>query len=98
MLIDAVSASGKLTDCYLGLLYALEDVAVYGYITPLKLKIILALGLTDTVIKDAEVNMVCMPCLLFISSPISIAADFQSTTHGLLFRHRKSFPQARHAS
>jgi hypothetical protein len=68
LMMDAVSSNGKFTDCYLGLLYALEDVAVYGYITPPKVKIILALGLTDTVIKDAEVNMVCMPCPVFTSS------------------------------
>jgi hypothetical protein len=45
-------------DCYLGLLYAMEDVAVYGYITPLKVKIILALALSDSVVRDAEINMV----------------------------------------
>ncbi|TFK28767.1 trafficking protein particle complex 2 [Coprinopsis marcescibilis] len=45
----------KLTDCYLGLLYSMEDVAVYGYVTPLKVKIILALALTDAVVKDTEV-------------------------------------------
>jgi len=55
---ERVSSNGKFTDCYLGLLYALEDVAVYGYITPPKVKIILAFGLTDTVIKDAEVNTI----------------------------------------
>jgi hypothetical protein len=50
--------SAKATDCYLGLLYAMEDVAVYGYITPLKLKIVLALALSDSVVKDVEITMV----------------------------------------
>ena len=36
----------------------MEDVAVYGYITPLKVKIVLALGLTDSVIRDADIIMV----------------------------------------
>ncbi len=36
----------------------MEDVAVYGYVTPLKMKIIVAFALTDTIIKDAEVNLV----------------------------------------
>ncbi|EFI27697.1 trafficking protein particle complex 2 [Coprinopsis cinerea okayama7 len=45
----------KLPDCYLGLLYSMEDVAVYGYVTPLKVKIILAIALTDAVVKDSEV-------------------------------------------
>lgn len=36
----------------------MEDVAVYGYVTPLKLKIVLTLGLTDSVVRDADVTMV----------------------------------------
>lgn len=54
----AVNSSTKATDCYLGLLYTMEDVAVYGYITPLKVKIVLALALSDSVVKDLEVTMV----------------------------------------
>lgn len=50
--------NSKSSECYLGLLYAMEDVAVYGYITPLKTKIVLALGLTDSVIRDADIIMV----------------------------------------
>ncbi|KAH7914312.1 trafficking protein particle complex 2 [Hygrophoropsis aurantiaca] len=41
-------------ECYLGLLYAMDDVAAYGYITPLKVKIVIALALTDSVVRDAE--------------------------------------------
>jgi len=33
----------------------MDDVAVYGYITASKMKIILALALSDTVVKDVEV-------------------------------------------
>lgn len=50
-----MNASPKLNDCYLGLLYAMEDVAVYGYLTPLKMKIVLALALSDSVVRDAEI-------------------------------------------
>ena len=39
----------------MNLLYTMEDVAVYGYITPLKVKIIIALALTDSVVRDADV-------------------------------------------
>jgi hypothetical protein len=39
----------------------MEDVAVYGYITPLKVKIVLALALSDSVVRDVEINMVCPP-------------------------------------
>jgi hypothetical protein len=37
----------------------MEDVAVYGYITPLKVKIVLAMALSDTAVRDAEITMVC---------------------------------------
>lgn len=53
-----MSSGGKSVECYLGLLYAMEDVAVYGYVTPLKVKIVLALALSDSVVRDAEVIMV----------------------------------------
>ncbi|RDX55448.1 trafficking protein particle complex 2 [Lentinus brumalis] len=52
--ISAAVAS-KSTECYMNLLYTMEDVAVYGYITPLKVKIIIALALTDSVVRDADV-------------------------------------------
>ncbi len=55
---SAASSNSKSTECYLGLLYSMEDVAVYGYITPLKVKIVLALALSDSVVRDIEVNMV----------------------------------------
>ncbi|KAF8076353.1 Sedlin, N-terminal conserved region-domain-containing protein [Lyophyllum atratum] len=55
---ERVNAGGKATECYLGLLYAMEDVAVYGYITPLKVKIVLALALSDSVVRDVEITMI----------------------------------------
>lgn len=58
---ERVTSGGKSAECYLGLLYAMEDVAVYGYITPLKVKIILTFAMVDTVIKDAEVNLIYVP-------------------------------------
>lgn len=57
-MVVIVNAGGKLSDSYLGLLYSMEDVAVYGYITPLKVKIVLALALSDSVVRDVEINMV----------------------------------------
>jgi len=36
----------------------MEDVAVYGYVTPLKVKIVLTLGLTDSVVRDSDVTMI----------------------------------------
>lgn len=55
---ERIASSSKNMECYLGLLYVMEDVAVYGYVTPLKVKIILALGLTDSVVRDADVTMI----------------------------------------
>ncbi|KAJ7638787.1 Sedlin [Roridomyces roridus] len=55
---ERVAAGGKTTECYLGLLYAMQDVAVYGYITPLKVKIVIALALSDSVVRDMEINLI----------------------------------------
>jgi len=55
---ERVNSGEKSVECYLGLLYAMEDVAVYGYITPLKVKIVLALALSDSVVRDSEVIMI----------------------------------------
>ncbi|KAH9918174.1 trafficking protein particle complex 2 [Epithele typhae] len=52
---NAAAIASKSTDCYMNLLYTMEDVAVYGYMTPLKMKIIIALALTDSVVRDADV-------------------------------------------
>lgn len=54
-----VALGPKFMDCYLGHLYSMEDVAVYGYITPTRVKIILALELEDAVVRDADVVAVC---------------------------------------
>ncbi|KAH8105985.1 trafficking protein particle complex 2 [Cristinia sonorae] len=53
---ERITAAGatKSTGCYLGLLYV-EDVAVYGFMTPTKVKIIIALELSDNVVRDADV-------------------------------------------
>ena len=61
-LLTHTSVSTKSTDCYLGLLYAMEDVAVYGYVTPLRMKIVLALALSDTVIRDVDIISVSWHC------------------------------------
>ncbi|KAH7102769.1 Sedlin [Auriculariales sp. MPI-PUGE-AT-0066] len=56
--IEERTSQPKLNECYLGLLFSMEEVAVYGFVTPLKLKIILALALTDTVVRDADIILV----------------------------------------
>lgn len=54
LLLVQAATTTKSTDCYMGLLYV-EDVAVYGYMTPLKVKIIIALELSDSLVRDADV-------------------------------------------
>jgi hypothetical protein len=63
--LTQVTANPKNTEPYLGLLYTMDDVAVYGYITASKMKIILALSLSDTVVKDVEVVNVSTPNAFF---------------------------------
>ncbi|KZS94141.1 Sedlin [Sistotremastrum niveocremeum HHB9708] len=52
---ERVGPHVKSTESYLGLLYAMEDVAVYGYITATKVKIVAVLVLSDSIVRDAEV-------------------------------------------
>ncbi len=57
----------------MNLLYTMEDVAVYGYITPLKVKIIIALALTDSVVRDADVltvRFISVPPIAFVTHRI----------------------------
>jgi hypothetical protein len=92
-LLLAAAGNAKLSDCYLGLLYAMDDVAVFGYVTASKLKIILAFALSDTMMKDADVTTVSMHtaralCLL------TTGLDIQSHAQRLLSLSRQSFRQA----
>jgi len=86
------AATTKSTECYLGLLYTMEDVAVYGFLTPLKVKIILAVALSDTVVRDADVitifralhtayrHSVANP-FLKLDSPLDVATDHAALLH-----------------
>jgi hypothetical protein len=56
--IAPVTVVSKSADSYLGLLYSMDDVAVYGFITSLKVKIILALALSDAVVRDGDMLQV----------------------------------------
>ncbi|KAI9145278.1 Sedlin [Paraphysoderma sedebokerense] len=41
---------------YLGLLYTLEDFAIYGYLTNTKVKFIIVLTIGDTPIRESEIR------------------------------------------
>lgn len=101
-----VTANPKNTESYLGLLYTMDDVAVYGYIAASKMKIVLALSLSDTVVKDAEVVNVSPPRNFFLdfnnlrlirSLPRTLTQNlfrvaYESVPHGISFRGREPFP------
>ncbi|KAF8529193.1 trafficking protein particle complex 2 [Hysterangium stoloniferum] len=53
-----LTPNAKHNECYLGLLYSMEDLAVYGYVTPTRLKIVIALASSDAVVRDADVVLV----------------------------------------
>ena len=91
----AVAPENKNTECYLGLLYAMEDVAVYGYVTPLKVKIVVAFALSDSVVRDIEVNTVCCPFTPALARAKEQHTDLQSAAHGVLPRHLESLLEAR---
>ncbi|GAA5959301.1 hypothetical protein JCM8115_000070 [Rhodotorula mucilaginosa] len=48
----------KTTDSYLGMLYAMEDYAVYGYQTNTRIRFVLAIALADAVIRDIDVRTI----------------------------------------
>jgi hypothetical protein len=74
----------------------MEDVAVYGYITPLKVKIVLALALSDTVVRDVEITTVCFILYAFSFGDIHPwFSGFQGTTHGILFLNLESVLEIR---
>lgn len=90
-----MAAGGKSTECYLGLLYAMEDVAVYGYITPLKVKIVIALALSDSVVRDVEVNLVRGICVSVAEA--ELLSDIQSPPYGVLLGYIQPFFETRRA-
>lgn len=90
-----MAAAGKNADCFLGLLYVMDNIAVYGYITPLRVKIVLGLALNDFVVRDVEVIMVWPS--LFSSSAVLILSfvDIQSPAQRILLFHVQPVPQTR---
>jgi len=75
----------------------MDDVAVYGYITASKMKIVLTLSLSDTVVKDVEVVNVSAPNLFLFQlthrtlnphRPVD-----ESVPYGIPVRGREPLPQ-----
>ncbi|ORX99838.1 Sedlin, partial [Basidiobolus meristosporus CBS 931.73] len=53
---ERAASASKTNDLYLGLLYTIDDLAVYGYMTNTRIKFILVLTLRESIIRDAEVR------------------------------------------
>lgn len=71
----------KAQDMYLGVLFSMEDLSVYGYMTNTKVKFITVLTVPDVIIKDLDMKNVSpfferererekFACLLSSSQPI----------------------------
>ncbi len=93
----AGSGAKSSTECYLGLLYAMDDFAVYGYITPLRVKIVLTIALTDALVRDADVTMACRPLILLMCGKLIDLPDFPCFTHGILSCAHEPVPPTRRA-
>lgn len=51
----STSSGSKAVEQYLGLLYTLEDLAIYGFQTSTRLRLLLMLTLTDHVVRDIDI-------------------------------------------
>ncbi|GAA5820685.1 hypothetical protein JCM10212_000455 [Sporobolomyces blumeae] len=73
--------AAKTTEAYLGLLYAMEDYAVYGYQTNTRIKFVVVLGLADAVIRDVDVKIIFRAIhnayIAYISNPFTTLLDSQ---------------------
>lgn len=66
--------AAKFNECYFGFLYTMEDTAVYGYMTPTRIKIVVALELADAVVRDADIISVS-PLPIMCAQKLSHALD-----------------------
>ncbi|KAG2216867.1 hypothetical protein INT45_007872 [Circinella minor] len=55
---ERVASGPKNLDLYLGLLYAMEDLAVYGYMTNTRVKFVAVVSVTEGIIRDAEMKTI----------------------------------------
>ncbi|GAA5820057.1 hypothetical protein JCM11251_005465 [Rhodosporidiobolus azoricus] len=89
--------AAKTTESYLGLLYAMEDYAVYGYQTNTRVKFVLALALADAVIRDVDVKTIFRAIhnsyISYISNPFSNAETDNPAALAAPIRSKK-FAQA----
>ncbi|KAJ3894645.1 trafficking protein particle complex 2 [Lentinula edodes] len=80
---NITSASSKSSECYLGLLYSMEDVAVYGYITPLKVNALTLPYIPSTQSKSSISIFKALHMAYYsaISNPFLVLQDPASAVH-----------------
>ncbi|GAA5965133.1 hypothetical protein JCM21900_003661 [Sporobolomyces salmonicolor] len=85
--------AAKTTESYLGLLYAMEDYAVYGYQTNTRIKFVVALALADAVIRDVDVKTIFRGIhtayIAHISNPFTFAENDNPAVLAAPIRSRK---------
>ncbi|GAA5925804.1 trafficking protein particle complex subunit 2-like protein [Sporobolomyces koalae] len=76
------SPAAKTTESYLGLLYAMEDYAVYGYQTNTRIKFVVILALADAVIRDVDVKTIFRAIhnayISYISNPFTALPEAEN--------------------
>ncbi|ORZ02356.1 Sedlin [Syncephalastrum racemosum] len=55
---ERVANGPKNLELYLGLLYAMEDLAVYGFMTNTRVKFVVVVSVTDGIIRDADMKAI----------------------------------------
>ncbi|OZJ02566.1 hypothetical protein BZG36_04339 [Bifiguratus adelaidae] len=55
---ERVAAGPKAADLYLGLLYSMEDLAVYGYMTNTRVKFVVVITVPDGLVRDSDMKMI----------------------------------------
>ena len=55
---ERANATQKSGDPYLGLLYTVEDLAIYGYMTNTRIKFIVVVSVAENIVKDTDMRSV----------------------------------------
>jgi hypothetical protein len=85
----------KAQDMYLGVLFSMEDLSVYGYMTNTKIKFIIVLTVPDVIIKDLDMKNVRRGSLLYDRDDVYGQYPF---TYSLLQIQKKTdLPQDPHS-
>uniref|UniRef100_A0A1B6CAV6 Trafficking protein particle complex subunit n=1 Tax=Clastoptera arizonana TaxID=38151 RepID=A0A1B6CAV6_9HEMI len=93
-LSSASKTSGDLRELLLGLLYSTEELKIFGYVTNTRVKFIIAVDSTNTLLRDNEVrsmfrklhsaytDVVCNP--FYIPGDTITSKKFDATVRGIL--------------